>query len=138
MKQRVKGSLELCIQMYMQLLLQQFMEGPSILVMNHIYNRQMLYKSGVMTCRSNVDGVSLGEKLSTLSVENLAKLDDNNADRLDAATKGLLKAISTSCRAMGHTKEAAKYARQCCFAMLDYHGLNSLFLSTTPDDECSF
>ncbi len=51
MKQRVKVSIELCIQVYMQLLLCQFMEGPTILVMNHIYNRQMSYKSGVMTCR---------------------------------------------------------------------------------------
>jgi hypothetical protein len=41
MKQRVKVSFELCIQMNMQLLLQKFMEGPAILVMNHIYNRQM-------------------------------------------------------------------------------------------------
>jgi hypothetical protein len=81
---------------------------------------------------------STGRKLSTLSMENLKKLDDNNADSLDAATKGLLKAISTSCRAMGHTKKSAKYRRHCCFAMLDYYGLNSLFLSTTPDDECSF
>jgi hypothetical protein len=39
MKQRVKVSLELCIQMYMQLLLQQFMEWPTTLVMSHIYNR---------------------------------------------------------------------------------------------------
>jgi hypothetical protein len=114
------------------------MEGTTILVMNHIYNRLMSYKSGVMACRSSVDGIPLGEKLSTLSMENLVKLDDNNADRLDAATKGLLQAISTSCRAMGHTKEAAKYARQCCFAMLNYYGLNSLFLSTTQDDVCSF
>jgi hypothetical protein len=74
--------------------------------------------------------------MSTLSIENLEKLDDNNSDRLNAATKGLLKAISMSCRVMGHTKEAAKYARQCCFAMLDYYGLKSFFLSTTPDDEC--
>jgi hypothetical protein len=43
-------------------------------------------------------------------MENLQKLD-NNADRLDATTKGLLKTISTSCRAVSHTKEAAKYAR---------------------------
>ncbi len=88
MKRREKVSLELCIQMYMGLSLQQLMEGPTILVMNHIYNGQMSYKSGVMTCRSSVDDVSLGEKLSTLSMENLEKLDDNNADRLDAATKG--------------------------------------------------
>jgi hypothetical protein len=43
-----------------------------------------------------------------------------------------------SCKAMGHTDEAAKYAQHCCFAMMDYYGLNSLFLTTTPDDECSF
>jgi hypothetical protein len=52
--------------------------------------------------------------------------------------KGLLKAISMSCKTMGHTDKAAKYARHCCFAMLDYYGLNSLFLTTTTDDECSF
>ncbi len=39
---------------------------------------------------------------------------------------------------MGHTEQAAKNARRCCFAMLDYFRLNSLFLSTTPDDKCSF
>ena len=39
---------------------------------------------------------------------------------------------------MGHLEEAAQDARQRIFAMLDNYGLNSLFLSTTPDDECSF
>ena len=52
--------------------------------------------------------------------------------------KDFLKAIKTSCKSVGHSEEAAKYARQKCFAMLDFFGLNSLFLSTTPDDECSF
>jgi hypothetical protein len=39
---------------------------------------------------------------------------------------------------MGHTDEVAKYAQHCCFAMLDYYSLNSLVLTTTADDECSF
>ncbi len=68
MKQKVKVSYELCIQLYMKLSLRQFMEGPTILVMNHIYNRQTSYKSGVMISRSTVDGMPLGEKLSTLSI----------------------------------------------------------------------
>ena len=72
-KRKVKVSYELCIQLYMKLSLRQFMEGPTILVMNHIYNRQMSYKSGVMICRSTVDGTSLGEKLSTLSMTELKK-----------------------------------------------------------------
>jgi hypothetical protein len=138
MKQKVKISYEHCIQLYMKFSLWQFMQGPKILVMNHIYNRQMSYKSGVMICRSTVDGTPLGEKLSTLSMTELGKINNNKTDHLNANTKGLFKAISTSCRAMGHTGEAAKYARWCCFAMLDHYGLNCLFLSTTPDDKCSF
>jgi hypothetical protein len=114
------------------------MEGPTILVLNHIYNRQMSYMSGVMTCRSTVNGVSLGDRLSRLTIEDLQLVTNKNTDNLNENTKGLLKAISTSCKAMGHTDEAVKYARRCCFAMLDHYGLNSLFLTTTPDDECSF
>ncbi len=138
MKQRVEVSLEQCIQEYMRLSLGQFMEGPTILVMNHIYNRQMSYKTGVMTCRSSIDGIPLGEKLSTLSTEVFEQIKDDNTDNLNATTKYFLKTISILCKAMGHTEQAAKDARQGCFAMLDYFGLNSLFLSTTPDDECSF
>ena len=122
----------------MELSLRQFVEGPTILVMKHIYNRQMSYKRGVMICRSTVDGTPLGEKLSTLSMSDLEKINDNKTNHLNANTKSLMSTISTSCRAMGHTEEAAKYARRCCFALLDHYGLNSLFLSTTPDDECSF
>ena len=114
------------------------MEGPTILVMNHIFNRQMSYKTGVMTCRSTIDGVPLGEKLSTLSTEDFEQINDNNNDNLNATTKSFLRAISTTCKAMGHTEQAAKDARRRCFAMLDFFGLNSLFVSTTPDDECSF
>ncbi len=138
MEQSVKVSLELCIQVYMHLSLGQFMEGPTILVMNHIYNRQMSYKTGVMTCRLSIDGIPLGEKLSTLSTEHFEQIKDNNTDNLDATTKCFLKAISTLSKAMVHTEQAAKDARRRCFAMLDYFRLNSLFLSTTSDNECSF
>ncbi len=87
MQHRVKASLELCIQVYMCLSLRQFMEGPTILVMNHIYNRQMSYKTGVMTCRSSIDGIQLGEILSTLSTEDFEQIKDNNNDNLYATTK---------------------------------------------------
>jgi hypothetical protein len=114
------------------------MEEPTVLVMNHIYNRRMSYMSGVMTCRSSVDGVPLGERLSTLSTIDLEKVDKHNFDTLDLNTKDFLKMVKTSCQSVGHSEEAAKYARQKCFAMLDFFGFNSLFLNTTPDDECSF
>jgi hypothetical protein len=63
------------------------MEGPTILVMNHIYNSQMSYKSsGVMIRRSTVDGTPLGEKLSTLSMTELEKINENKADHLNSNT----------------------------------------------------
>jgi hypothetical protein len=138
MKRRTQVSLELCIQLHLRLSLKQFMEGPIILVLNHINSRQMSYMSGVMTCRSTVNGVSLGDRLSSLTIKDLQLVTNKNTANLNKSTKGLLKAISTSCKAMGHTDEAAKYIRRCCLAMLDHYGLNSLFLTTTPDDECSF
>jgi hypothetical protein len=95
MNQRVKVSLELCIQSYLWLSLQQFIEGPIILVLNHIYNRQMSYISGVMTCRFKVNGVSLGEKLSKLTVPDLEEVKSANNDHLKESTKVLLKAIKT-------------------------------------------
>ena len=114
MEQRVKVSLELCIQLYMRLSLEQFMEGPTILVLNHIYNRQMSYKTGVMTCRSTTDGIPLGEKISTFSTDDFEQINDNNNVNLNPITNSFLKAISTTCKAMGHTEEAAKDARQHC------------------------
>jgi hypothetical protein len=87
MNQRVKVLLQLCIQLYMQLSLQQFMEGTTILVMNHIYNRQISYMSGVMMCRSTVDGIPFGEKLSTITVKDLEQMQDGNTDRLNDNTQ---------------------------------------------------
>ncbi len=87
------------------------MEAPTVLVMNHIYNRRMSYMSGVMTCRSSADGVPLGERLSTLSIKDLEKVDKHNFDTLDLNTKDFLKAVKPSCQSVGHSEEATKYAR---------------------------
>jgi hypothetical protein len=64
-----------------------------------------------MTCRSSVDGIPLGKKLSTLSTKVFEQINCENNDELNTTAKGFLRAISTSCKAMGHTEEAAKYAR---------------------------
>jgi hypothetical protein len=104
-KRRVKISLELCIQLYLQLSLQQFMQGPTILVLNHIYNRHMSYITGVMTCRSTVNGVSLGEKLSKLTMQDLDKIGANGNPNENAYAL-LTGAIKTSCKAMGNTDDA--------------------------------
>jgi hypothetical protein len=70
----------------------------------------------------------LVEKLSKLIVQDLEEVEGANKDHLNKNTQGLLKTIETSCKAMGHTEEAAKYVIRCCFAMLDNYRLKSLFL----------
>ena len=49
-----------------------------------------------------------------------------------------LRQVSSSCKAYGTSKEAAEYARRKCFALQDYFGIHSLFLTITPADDCCF
>ena len=97
MKRQLKVSHGLCIQYYMRVSLPQFSEGPTILVLNHIHSRQSSFKTGVMLCRSTIDGVPLGEKLSTLTVSDMEKINHDKTDHLNAKTKSFISAISTSC-----------------------------------------
>ncbi len=76
--------------------------------------------------------------MSILSTGDFEKVDEHNFVTLDSNTKAFLKAVKTSCKSVGHSEEATKYARRKCFAMLDLFGPNSLFITTTPDDECGF
>jgi hypothetical protein len=87
----------------------------------------MSYQTGVMTCRSNVDGHSLGEKVSTLSISDLEKINDNNTDRLDATTKGFLKAIKTTCRQWDIPKKQQKMQDVACLQCWIITGLTVYF-----------
>ena len=49
-----------------------------------------------------------------------------------------LKSVTTSCKILGHTAEAAKEARKKVYALSDYFGPHSIFFTITPDDECNF
>jgi len=137
MERQVKVSDTLCIQHYMRLSLVQFMESQTILILYQMYNRIRSYVNGVMTCRSNINGITLGERISNMSMKDLEQIKDDKTDHLNPTTKEFLKAINTSSSAMGHTPEAAKHARRDAYAMLNNFGMNSLFFTTTPDDECN-
>ena len=90
--------------------------------MSHIYHRQISYKNGVMTSRGDeVTGVPLEERLATTTV------DDFKVDAPSAEFDELIKGVSTPCKSLGHSPEAANSARRCCFVLVDYFGLNSLF-----------
>ena len=133
MKRRTPVSVEACIQRLFRTAMAQLMRGDVILILSHIYHRQLAYKSGVMTSRGNkVNGITLAERLAKMTV------DDFKSDAPSAKFDELMAGVSTSCKSLGHSPESAKFARRCCFALVDYFGLNSLFLTISPCDECSF
>ena len=99
----------------MWLVMLQFMRGDVILVTNHIYGCQALYKSGVMTSRSNIRCETLGEQFSKIPVEELQAAADENDPQTSTMVNALMKSILISCKAPGHTPEAAQFARRCCF-----------------------
>ena len=55
----------------------------------------------------------------------------STGSRYSVATT-FLKAMSELCRAFDTSKEAAEYARRKCFALWDYYGMHSLFVTITP------
>jgi hypothetical protein len=133
MKRRTPVSVEACIQRLFRTAMAQLMRGEVILILSHIYHRQVAYKSGVMTSRGGkVNGIPLAERLATMTV------DDFKANAPSEKFDELMKGVSTSCKALGHSPEAAKFARKCCFALVEHFGLNSLFLTISPCNECSF
>ena len=69
---RTQISKEACFQRYFRLAMPQFMREDAILVLGHIYGRILTYRSGVMICRSSINGVTLGETLSRFTSENFA------------------------------------------------------------------
>ena len=131
-------SFESCIQRYARLASKEFMRGDTILVLHHMYGRQLSFKSGVITCRANENGVSLGEQFANINVHELQQIIEKGDSHADPQTRKLIKGISTACRVLGHTPEAARHARRNGFAYQDYFGLNSVFVTITPCDECSF
>jgi hypothetical protein len=108
--------------------------------------RNASYTTGIIKCKSNFKGKSLAEKISQLSVHDIkeASLDltskqQNNLPLNTATTAGtFLKSISTSCKVLGHTTEAAKEARRKVYALTEFYGAHSIFFTVTPDDECTF
>ena len=121
---------EQCLQRYFWLSMPQFMAGDVCLVVHQMYGQILSFCSGVTVCWSQVNGVSLGETVSNFTTNDISKDSSTNA-----VTDSFLKAINTSCRALSHTSEAAKAVRKGYLSYMDHVGLNSLFLTVTPDDQ---
>lgn len=137
-KRRVNVSMDECIRCYMRTALPQFMRSEVIFIMQHAFSRLQSYKSGIIKLRNKIGERDAGDLIGNTTprafLQSIQQKNENYNDPMAALTRS----ISTSCEGLGYTEEAAKKARQNCFAMTDHFGLSSLFLTTTPCDECSF
>jgi hypothetical protein len=137
-KRRTKVSKDKIIKRYTRLAMPQFMTAEVILVLHHIFSRQKSFETGIMTCRNKHGSENFTKRINALRSSDF----DDNEGRQDPCSdhrvNSVIKSITTSCKSLGYTAEAAAAARRRQFAMMDFFGLNSLFLTITPDDECSF
>jgi hypothetical protein len=131
--------LDACIRHYMRLATPQFMAPETILILHHIYSRHVSYQSGVMTCRYKHNNNNGFVKLiNRLKPDDFDENKCNGNPMRNPQVEHVVRSITTACKAMGHTAEHAAQARKKQFSMMDHFGMNSLFLTITPDDECSF
>jgi hypothetical protein len=145
-KRRSQISSEEKIRHYLRLSLPQFMESEFVLVANFLLGRILSYRTAIMKCRPIIDehGTSVADIIGAMSIEDIKNAmeeeeESSGGTRVqDSTASKLLKAVSASCKELGHTKEAAQQARRRCFALQEYFGMHSLFVTITIDDECSF
>ena len=91
-----------------------------------------------MTCQNQNPQEDFGKMLSRLTSKDFEMPSTNPECPLGNNVEHIVRSITTKCKSLGHTAEVAQDARKHQFAMMDHFGLNSLFLTITPDYECSF
>ena len=146
-KRRNKISDEERIRHYLRLSLPQFMESEFVLVANFLLGRILSYKTAMIRCRPIIDqnGTAVADQIGNMSIDEMRELmneegnNESTTARPQSSVAGkFVQAVSASCKELGHTKEAAQRARRRCFALQEYFGMHSLFVTITIDDECSF
>ena len=129
---------------YMNLSLPQFHRQDFILVILGMYHRLKSFQTGIIQYRSPMrNGISFAEAVSKLLPEDICKVAQRRDNGMPFSTNNntaarLLNSISTSCRPVGHSNKAEKYARRQFFSLWTRFGAPSLFYTITPDDICSF
>jgi hypothetical protein len=144
-RRRTKISQEECLRHYAQLSPPQFMRPEFVLLLRAMRDRSAAYLAAKFKCNNlssqvGVDGkrIRLAEEISTMKEEDLVAALEEEEGRETGVAGRFLKAVSASCRALGHTAEAAKQARRKNFALQEYHGRHAFMLTASPCAEGSF
>jgi hypothetical protein len=116
------------------------MRSEFCLILNHMHSQIMSYQSALIKCQSRISGETLAEHVSVLRVAELqeaAPMQDSG-EHVHGRAGEFLKVVSTSCKPVGHSTEAAACNRKQYFAFMDHFGCSAFFLTINPCDECTF
>jgi hypothetical protein len=92
----------------------------------------------VIKLKNKIGGQQAGDIIGNATKDDFIRAVKHRTNNPTDPLVALSKTVKTTCQSLGYTEEASKLARMNSFAMVDHFGLNSLFLTTTPCDECSF
>ena len=139
-KRRNPVSVKECLRHYFCLKLDQMHRPDFVLVVTSMYNRIQAFDTGFVMCKMNLNGRSWGEDMSCLTAKEITVAAKRKDDKLHVGGVAgrFFTAITSACKPVGHTNEAAAAGRRKMFALGDMFGESSIFLSVTPDDENSF
>jgi len=136
-----------CLQHYLKLSLPQFLEGQTVLIIHHIFQRRHSFMTGIAKCNVSNNGLTIADQLAAMTVEELdnaiTQMKKSSQESLTSPEYSprvmeLLKCVKTSCVPIGYTNEAAVEARSKMFALWMTFGPPSLLFTFSPCDECSF
>ena len=137
---KVKVAREDCLRHYLKLANPHMMKSDFILTVHSMFEKDRALFKALLCCRSKNDAISTGVKIGQLTEEelDLALRSVQNNERSSPAGFAFLSSLKASCKAMGHTNEAAKEARQKLFSLWNLYGEPSIFFTVSPCDEVNF
>ena len=133
-------SIKECLKHYFWLSLPQMQRPDFILVVASMFNRILSFETGFICCQSKYNGEPLALGVCELTSQDIADAAKRKDDglRVGSTAGRFFGAISSACKPVGHSNEAAAEGRRKMFALMDHFGESSIFLSVTPDDQNSF
>jgi len=105
-----------------------------------MYVREQTFRTGFIKCKTSLRGSNLAKAFSKLEPEDIARAARRRDNEMSATgvSGNFLRAVTTSCRPVAYSSEAAAHARRQLMAYCDFFGLPSLFVSMSPDDAMAF
>ena len=126
---------------YVRIALPQMQQPQFLLVLCSMWQRMESFTKCIINCRSKFKDSTLADSLSQLTqnqVQRAAKQVLKGETTDNETLKKLFSSIKGQSSALGHSNEAASYARHKLFSLWHYFGPPAVFFTVTPCDECSF